>query len=113
MITSANFQGVERSTVTTEMSTIVNFFSIRSNLSEYGILKQSLFEVKMFMRIKALKGNAQKQYLNFSSKENKNWDMHLFDNKTMDLIISCQLGATVNSYETVACKETYILIYKF
>ena len=31
--------------------------------------------------------------------------MRLFDNKTEDLITSCQLGATLNSYENVTCKE--------
>ena len=31
--------------------------------------------------------------------------MHLFDNKTMDLIISYLLSATINSYENVTCKE--------
>ena len=41
---------------------------------EYAMLKHSLFEVKMFMQIKALKRNVQKQYSNLSSKENKNWD---------------------------------------
>ena len=57
----------------------------------------------MFMRIRSV----QKQYSNLSSKERKNRDkcMRLFDNKTMDLIISYQLGATVNSYENVTCKE--------
>ena len=73
----------------------------------------------MFMQIKALKRNVQKQYSNLSSKKNRGWDkcihvMSLFDSKTMDLIISCQIGAIVNSYENVTCKGKHIfLIYKF
>ena len=39
--------------------------------------------------------------------------MHLFDNKTIELIISYLLDATVNSYEDVTCKENTFLIYKF
>ena len=31
--------------------------------------------------------------------------MHLFDNKTIDLVISYLLSDTVNSYENVTCKE--------
>ena len=35
--------------------------------------------------------------------------MHPFDNKTMDMIISYPLGATVSSYENVTCKENICL----
>ena len=35
--------------------------------------------------------------------------IRLFDNKTMDSIISYLLGATVNSYENVTCKENIFL----
>ena len=35
--------------------------------------------------------------------------MRLFDNKTMDLTISYLLGAIVNSYENVSCKENIFL----
>ena len=71
----------------------------------------------MFMQIKALKRNVQKQYSNLSFKEKKNWDKCTlyasFDNKTVDLIISYLHDATVNSYESVICKESILLIYKF
>ena len=39
--------------------------------------------------------------------------MRLLDDKTIDLIISYLLDATVNSYENVTCKENIFLIYKF
>ena len=57
----------------------------------------------MFMRIRALKRNVQKQYSSLRSKE---YGINVcYAHRTMDLIISCQLGATVNSSENVTCKE--------
>ena len=61
----------------------------------------------MFMQIKALKRNVQKQYSNLSSKENKNWNKCMLCTSltTNYGLISYLLGATVNSYENVNCKE--------
>ena len=36
--------------------------------------------------------------------------MHLFDSKTLDLVVSYLLGVTVNYYENVTCKGNIFLI---
>ena len=72
MTTSANFHGVNRNTVMIEMPRIVNFFSVRIKDSLTYLNIHSLLEVKMFMEIKASKGNVERHHSNLSSKGNKN-----------------------------------------
>ena len=71
----------------------------------------------MFLQIKALKRKCTKTIFKLEFKRKQElgqmYVMHLFDNKTIDLIISYLLDATINSYENVTCKESLFLIYKF
>ena len=77
-------------------------------MSQYAISKHSLSEVKIFMQIKALERNVQKQYSNLSSKENKNWDKCMLCASSITKL-SYLFGATVNSHENVTCKEDIFL----